>query len=224
MKLIKSLCIATALLGAGVIAAQADLMYDFNGPAGLDGFQNVVLSPGPVGWIGAPTAKTTHAAGGWQMLLTKEFSWGPGGGSANQQVEMQNLAWGDINGNEARLGFDIMVDGTSFPTNSGVWWQFNLVGNSDGPLGWTQVDKVIEGWQNPDQADLRTWHFDMPFSKVGWEAGDTWFQLWMGANSDAAYPVNFYVDNVQLYLVPEPTTLSLVGLGAVALLISRRRK
>ncbi len=229
MKLIKSLSIATALLGAGVIAAQASnpgaLMYDFS--AGLDGFTGVTLDPGPAGWGYGPSAKTTHAAGGWQMIMTKEFSWGPGGGSANQQLAMQSLAWGDPDtGAEARLAFDIMVDGASFPTNAGVWWQFNLVGNSDGPMGWTQKDKVIEGWQNPDQADLRTWHFDFPFSAVGWQAGDTWFQLWLGANSDGAYPVNFYVDNVFCYtgVVPEPTTLSLVGFGVAALLISRRRK
>ena len=155
------------------------------------------------------------------MLLTKEFAWEAGGGSDNQQLEMQALA----NDPNARLKLDVMVDGTSFPAGEETWYQFILVGNSDGSAGWTQI-QLLEGWQNADQADLRTWHFDMSFADLGWEPGDTWFQMYTGANSDSAVPVNFYMDNVVAYApVPEPATLTLVALSAgVGMLLLRRRR
>ena len=43
------------------------------------------------------------------------------------------------------------------------------------------------------------------------------------ANSDGAVPVDFFLDNVSGYMVPEPFPLALAGLGAAALLIFRRR-
>jgi hypothetical protein len=217
MKLPKILLTIAAAVGLTAAAnAQPGLSYTFNTDA--EGFQNVTWqAASPAGWGGIPTVKQSHTAGGWQMMLTKEFAWGPGGGSANQQLEMQALA----NSGGGRLRFDVMVDFFSFePLGSQTWFQLNLVGNSDGAKGWTQIDKLVEGWQNPGQMDLRTWHFDLPFSSLGWDAGDTWFQFWTGANSDGTVPVNFYLDNV--VLVPEPSVFALAGLG-LALLIFRRK-
>ena len=157
------------------------------------------------------------------MQLTKEFDWQAGGGSANQQVEMQSLA--NLGG---RLAFDIMIDGGSFPAGVSGWFNFNVVGNSDGSAGWTQQENLFtaSGWHNADDATLITLHVDNPFSFYGWQPGDSWFQLWTGCNSDGAVPVNFYIDNVNAYsvAVPEPTTLALAGVGSVALLLARRRK
>lgn len=205
----------------GSANTHADLLYTFNTDA--EGFQNVSWQAGsPVGWAGAPTVKQTHAAGGWQMLLTKEFDWMAGGGSANQQMEMQSLA--NIGG---RLAFDIMIDGGSFPAGAQTWFEFNVVGNSDGSAGWTQNNNLFTpaGWHNADDPTLLTLHVDKPFSFFGWEAGDSWFQLWTGTNSDGPVPVSFYIDNVHAYaaVVPEPSTLALAGLGAAALLIRRRK-
>src|SRR5512137_3020533 len=123
----------TIAAAAGLCAsASANLTYTFN--SDVEGFQNVSWqATAPVGWSGIPTVKQTHTAGAWQMLLTKEFSWGAGGGSGNQQLDMQALAnKGDI----SRLSFDVMVDGTSFPAGVAGWFQFNIAGNSDGASGW----------------------------------------------------------------------------------------
>jgi hypothetical protein len=152
--------------------------------------------------------------------LTKEFSWQAGGGSANQQIEMQALANAG-----SRISFDVMVDGTSFPAGTAMWYNFNVVGNSDGAVGWTQLENLftVSGWHNADDPTLFTQHIDLAFSALGWQAGDSWFQLHTGSNSDGAAPVNFFLDNVNCYVVPEPSTFALAGLGLAALLIRRRK-
>jgi len=214
MKLPKILLTVAATM-AFAAAASANLVYTFD--TDVEGFSGVTWQPtSPTGWPGIPTVQQNHTAGGWQMVMTKEFSWTPGGGVPIQQVEMQNLA----NTGGAYLGFDVMAGFNSFPPGVPTWYQLWIVGNSDGAAGWTQ-SQLIDAYQNPGQGDLRTWHFVLPFSALGWQPGDTWFQFWTGANSDAAVPVNFYLDNVVAF-IPEPSIFALAGLG-VALLIFRRR-
>jgi len=221
MKLPRIVLIIAAAVGFAA-AANADLTYTFN--SGVEGFQNVAWqSTAPAGWSGMPTVQQTHTAGGWQMLLTKEFSWEAGGGSANQQLEMQALA---NQGANAHLSFDVMVDGTSFPAGVAGWYNFNVIGNSDGTTGWTQKENLFtaSGWHNADDATRITMHIDQPFSFFGWEPGDTWFQLQTGANSDGAFPVNFYLDNLTAYaVIPEPSVFALAGLGIATLLMFRRK-
>ena len=201
-------------------STQADLSYTFN--ADTEGFQGVTWQgASPVGWPGLPgSIMQNHTAGGWQMIMTKEFVWGPGGGSANQQVEMQSLA--NLN---SRISFDVMVDGNSFPQGTSTWFQLAVVGNSDGAAGWTQHNNLfsVSGQHNADDPALLTQHFDFSFAQMGWQPGDTWFQFWTGANSDAAVPVNFYLDNVQLYVVPEPASFSILGLGAALFFLRRKQ-
>jgi hypothetical protein len=221
MKLPSLVATVSMMCLGGVTATRADLTYDFLADA--QGFQNVTWqTTGPSGWPGSPgTVKQIHTAGGWQMQLTKEFAWGPGGGDANQQTAMQAFA---NMGDRAHLKFDVMVNGSSFPAGAANWFQFNVVGNSDGAHGWTQNGNIFtaSGWHNADDPTLVSMHFDQPFSYFGWEPGDTWFQFHTGANSDNAFPVNFFLDNVVAYAVPEPSTLTLLGVGALALWVRRR--
>jgi hypothetical protein len=221
MKLPKTLLTIMAAVGL-TTAANADLLYTFN--TDVEGFQNVSWqAPAPIGWPGIPAVQQTHTAGDWQMLLTKEFSWGVGGGSANQQLEMRALA---NQGANAHLAFDLMIDGTSFPAGVATWYNFNVVGNSDGAAGWTQKENLftVSGWHNADDPTLLIMHIDQPFSYFGWEPGDSWFQLWTGANSATGVPVNFFLDNVTAYaVVPEPSILALASLGTAALLMLRRK-
>lgn len=196
-------------------------MYHFD--SDVEGFQNVSWqATAPVGWSGLPgTVMSTHTTGGWQMQLVKEFDWQAGGGQPNQQVAMQQLA---NLGPDARLSFDIMVDGASFTPDISSWFQLNTVGNSDGSQGWTQsMLPFPTGWHEANNAQLITLHVDQPFSYWGWEPGDNWFQLWIGSNSDGAMTVNFYLDNVMAYVIPEPGSATLFGVGLAVLLALRRR-
>ncbi len=53
-----------------------------------------------------------------------------------------------------------MVDGASFPAGVSTWYQFNIAGNSDGTVGWTQKDNIfsVSGWHNADDPALKTMH------------------------------------------------------------------
>jgi len=222
MKCAHTLVTLTASLGI-TAAAYGGLFYSF--PTDVEGFQNVAWRGAePAGWPGLPGGiQQIHTAGGWQMQLTKEFSWGPGGGSPNQQLEMQAVA---NFGNNAHLSFDVMINGTSFPPSTAAWYSFNVVGNSDGTAGWTQTEHhftVAGEWHNAGDATLFSQHVDMTFGQLGWQPGDTWFQFWTGANSDGAVPVNFFLDNVAVSVVPEPAIASLMGLGALLLALGRKR-
>ena len=188
---------ALAAMGAVLVATCAQAQFTDTFDADLDGWQRAAWSStGPDGWAGGASMQATNTAGGWTM--------GGGGGptreyAGDEVATIQALA----DAGAGRLSLDVMVDGSSFPEGQQGWYQVNMAGNSDGSANWTQVDKITgDGWHNADDATLFTWHVDVSFEDIGWEAGDTWFQLWLGANSAGDFPVQFYIDNVQ---VPEPT-------------------
>ncbi len=126
---------------------------------------------------------------------------------------------------DGHLSFDLFVNSASFPTignANSLFLQFNIAANSGGSMGWTQL-ALNDGTVGTSQ----TWHYDFTFAQLGWgegSANDQWYQLYFGSNSDAANPVNFFIDNIKIYDVPEPATLALAGMGIAGLFIFRRRK
>jgi len=198
----------------GVISttsARADLNFTFDTDA--QGFSGGAWS------AGRQAFQATPAAGGWNLGggPFHEFAW-------PEQVDMQSLA----NSGTARISFTLSVDGGTWTPGVAQWFQFHYAGNSDGGASWTQDaggGDPVNDWHNADDNSLRSWTFDHSFAQMGWQPGDSWFQLYVGSNSDGSAPVKFYIDDVHVYsAVPEPSLVALVGLGSSALLITCRRK
>ena len=152
-----------------------------------------------------------------------------GGPSVNfnetQKTDIRSL----ITAGNGKVSFDFMVDGTSFNSN-GQWYQFNIAGNSS--AGWTQKENIVPPlppqnptdagpWQNENQADLRTYHFETNFTALGWtDVSSTYFQIFFGANSsggkDAACqtpdnPIHFWIDNVAVFAGSAAATITITS-------------
>ena len=202
---------------AGASATRADLSLTFN--TGVDGVQYVTWSPA------LQAVKQSAPTGNWTMgTPTVPGSEGP-------RIDFGALGYGPMVDAMAasglgRLSFDAFVDGSSFvggTWDASSWFQIHYASNSGGGQGWTQA-QVVNGWHNGGDNATYSWHVDVSFAAAGYAAGDGYFQLFWGSNSDTANPVGWYIDNVRLYTVPEPSTFVLSGLGAAAMMIIRRRK
>jgi hypothetical protein len=217
MKLQKILVTTAAMVGIGVSANAASLLYTFDTSAsGSDGGG---FNAGTFAWNSSLQAvQATDTGGGWTM--------GSGGGPQFEfawpsQSTVQAIA---IAG-DGRLSFDFSVDPNSFVGTWTDWdyFQLHFAGNSNGG-GWTQD----AGGGNPVDTNYHpgtsgSWHFDESFAQMGWTPSATYFQLAVGANSATGHSVQFYIDNISVSEVPEPTTFALIGLGTAGLLIFRRR-
>jgi hypothetical protein len=155
--------------------------------------------------------QATDTASGWNIGGNGprwEFSW-------PSQSVMQNAALYS----EARVSADIIINDDSWlwMNTPGTYHEVGFVGNSDGSASWTQNLVAI-----PAPYGTGTVHVDKTFAQMGWQPGDTWFQIFLGQNSDANGSIQFFVDNITV-TIPEPSTFALAGLGAAAMLIFRRR-
>ena len=215
----KYLLIAAVAVGMNT-GAHADLLYTFD--TGSSAGDGAGFNGGTFAWSSLyQNVQHTGTAGGWNMGGSGpkfEFSW-----------PVQTTVATYANDPNAHVAFDLSVNASSFAVGGWAdwdWYQLHFAGNSDGSAGWTQDagdGNPVDTNYHPATPD-GSWHFDLTFAQVGWQPGDSWFQLFFGSNSDGAKPVQFYVDNIHVYSVPEPSTFALAGLGAAALLIFRRCK
>jgi hypothetical protein len=125
-----------------------------------------------------------------------------------------------------------------------VYWEhskieFDVYATDNGG-GWAQIERIVEQFSdsphvNGGWTDLPGSHWDLAFGQTthivydysaykGGEYGTeaaTYGNFIFGLNSSGA-GVNIFLDNIQFTGIPEPATISLLGLGGLALL--RRKK
>jgi hypothetical protein len=211
------------------LSASADLVYTFDSDAS-GGTQGGTFNGGSYAWssVFGGAIQQTSTTGGWTLGGTGpkfEFNW-------PAQSVMQNRlnTYGNLG---VRISFDLMVSSDwTFnygPWAEGDWYQLHWAGNSDGASGWTQ--DVVNGvtLANPVSTNYHmsdpdlTWHFDLAARDLGFAQGDTWFQIFFGSNSGSDNAVQFFIDNIHVY-VPEPSTFTLAAIFGALFCFFQRRK
>ena len=156
--------------------------------------------------------QVTAATGGWTLGsgngVRFEFCW-------PVQTNLQAYA----NCGCCRLSFDISVHDSSFLVGNwsdGDWYQIHYAANSDGNQGWVEDGGgfVSTDYSTSGPND-HTWHFDLSFAQLGWEPGDTWFQLFFGANTALDDALQFYVANICARCVPGNLAIQPAGESVV---------
>jgi hypothetical protein len=208
---------ATSKLVAGLMCAAALVLA-----AGQASAANLVLNPGfetgtTANWLvlnaGTVTVVTDNgpaAPGTFSAFMQNTFA-------ANNLALQQSTALGSASPGTVNYSFDLKVDSS---LNGGVvfihFWDINSTGGVidqgpglKGPYFNTGWQTYTGSWTAPANVD----HFEVEIDCT------------TGATAGSAESI--HVDNVSISqaVVPEPTTLSLVGLGLLgALMVRRSRK
>ena len=159
----------------------------------------ITWSPGPAGWAGGGCLQATNQNGGWQGsgFMSVTFSYSSG--------HQPNL-WA-MNANQGHVSFDIIVNGASFPNQAtgatvNDYWQIWVAGNSAAG-GYIQQQVVSPPNYVPGDTNLYAYHVDLTFASLGWTstnaANHDYYQINFWSNSQSTNPVNFYMDNLDVY-------------------------
>jgi hypothetical protein len=219
------LFLAIGALCASAVAADAAILYDFE-----TGIQNVSNGGGfgfPNTTVAWETSGIGATSGTGSLKVTAPvdaFSWGAVINVLADPANTALMAAASAAPSLWQLEFDVTLHESTMPD----WTNFvngTIVLNSQTGT----FDQTPEPWLFGGGDTWGTRHAVVPFTQLedanAAPHGGNWLEMGLAINGDwGDVPGTMYIDNIQLNLIPEPTSLALVGMAGFAAAFAMRRR